>query len=290
MLIIDQLKQENHFTKTEKPIVQYIMENPKKVTTMSIHELAEATYSSNATIIRICKKLNLSGFPELKIQISSELNTFLIKNERIDQNVPIRNSIDKKEIANEMLMLHYQSLTDTYNSLDQQSIYKAAQMIDRSDIVFLFGRNESLLALKSFQSDLARIKKRTLIEMTVGFDHVDYIDKKEKSCAVILTQYFNNTKLITIFDILLENSIPVILIHGNTNNLLAKKATISIEFPNSEQYLKTGAFASRVTKQYILDVLFSNVFAIHYDQNMEYIKEYELLLKNRKSKIEKTEL
>lgn len=40
---------------------------------MNIAELASVTYTSNASIIRTCRKLNCSGFKELKQKLVQEI-------------------------------------------------------------------------------------------------------------------------------------------------------------------------------------------------------------------------
>lgn len=53
----------------EKDLVRYLLKSRRKHP-LSIHVLAERTYTSAATIIRLCKKLGFSGYKEF----SSSLN------------------------------------------------------------------------------------------------------------------------------------------------------------------------------------------------------------------------
>ena len=50
MGLSDQLENETLYTKTELEIIRYIKNNPQSIIHMTIGELAQATYSSNATI------------------------------------------------------------------------------------------------------------------------------------------------------------------------------------------------------------------------------------------------
>ena len=62
MSLIEKMSDEQLFTNIELTVVHYMKENLDKVIHMSIQELAKQTYSSNSTIIRICKKLGMAGF------------------------------------------------------------------------------------------------------------------------------------------------------------------------------------------------------------------------------------
>lgn len=55
----------------EKKVADYILENPGKVLDMSIAQLAKASGTSDATIIRMCRHIGFSGFYQLKISLAS---------------------------------------------------------------------------------------------------------------------------------------------------------------------------------------------------------------------------
>ncbi|WP_363325284.1 MurR/RpiR family transcriptional regulator [Mammaliicoccus lentus] len=56
-IIIETLQLGESLTSTEKNIAKFILENPLKLKDMSTEELAKATYSSPATIVRLSKKV-----------------------------------------------------------------------------------------------------------------------------------------------------------------------------------------------------------------------------------------
>lgn len=286
MLVIDQLKEKNRFTKSELEVVHFIVAKPRCIIDMTIEELAQKTYSSNASIIRICKKVGMSGFTELKIKIASELNTFIITESRIDPDIPIQPNSTKEQIAKEILNLQYQALTDTYNSVNLQDIWEAAKLIDQSDLVIMVGRGESLLPLRSLKSDLARIGKRSSCEMITGFEpNYPYFDSI-KTCAIVLSQYGKSKTIIAGFEELYQQKVPIIFIHGNPKSPLVKKANISICFNNNEEHNKFAACASRVTKHYILDLIYSFLYSMNYNQNVKMTMKHAEMVYERQKKVD----
>ncbi|MCH1942466.1 MurR/RpiR family transcriptional regulator [Holdemania massiliensis] len=282
-MIIEQLKHSELFTKAENEVVEFILENPRRVTEMTIDELAGQTFSSNSSIVRICKKVGMKGFSEFKIKIASELNTFILTQSRLDPDIPISPGSTREEIAREILNLQYQALTDIYNTLDFDQVWKAAQLIDQSDLVLMYGRGESLLPLRCLQADLVRIGKRSSCESIIGFDAVFPCDDQIKKCAVILTQYGDSKQIGEAFNELHRENIPIIMIHGNQKNMLSKRAAVSISFDNMETHSKFAACASRVTKYYILDLIYSFLFSMHYNKNIKSVMEHsELVFERRK--------
>ena len=72
-----------HLTETEQNIITFLNGNMEKVTSMSISDVADATYSSPATVSRAVKKCGISGFAELRYILAREL---AITKENMDVN------------------------------------------------------------------------------------------------------------------------------------------------------------------------------------------------------------
>ena len=67
-----QLEFELDFSHSEKEIAHYILNEGEKVLNLSIKELAKKTYTSPATIVRLCHKLGLEGYGDFKIKYSKD--------------------------------------------------------------------------------------------------------------------------------------------------------------------------------------------------------------------------
>ena len=52
----------NTFSKQEKLIADYVLKFPNIVTTLSVSDFSEKLKVGNATIVRYCKKVGVSGF------------------------------------------------------------------------------------------------------------------------------------------------------------------------------------------------------------------------------------
>ena len=76
MNIFSKIKQNNHFTNTEKIVVDYILEYPEEVLELDIKAFTKKCYVSLSTVYRVIDKLELQGFSQLKLLISSQLNNY----------------------------------------------------------------------------------------------------------------------------------------------------------------------------------------------------------------------
>lgn len=64
------MKNKEGFNETDKAIVSYLLQYPEAASKLSLMELAQKLYVSKSAIFRLSKKLGLSGFSELKFELS----------------------------------------------------------------------------------------------------------------------------------------------------------------------------------------------------------------------------
>ncbi len=72
MDIFAKLRDKSGFTDTESKIADYILGHRRQVSGMSAETLAKATFSSKASIIRLCRKVGLSGYREFQITVAAQ--------------------------------------------------------------------------------------------------------------------------------------------------------------------------------------------------------------------------
>ncbi|CAM3738903.1 MurR/RpiR family transcriptional regulator [Erysipelothrix urinaevulpis] len=273
MLIFNQLKTNENFSDTERKIADYILENAKEVTNMTIQDLAKATYSSPSTISRFCLKVNADGFSEFKVKLASEIGSHSPKETRIEDDLPFTQNESPKEIIENIYSLNLQSLNDTYNHLDFDQLQRVAIMMHQSPHLYLYGTGQSLILAQDFQYKLYRIKRDCHLETQVGFQHSKAYTQPLDSVAMIISYYGNNINNLRIIKYLHENNIPTILITGPNKNALCAYATEVIHVPAQEQLMKKMAsYSSRTAIQLVLDFIYALMFSLDYENYQKIVE------------------
>lgn len=275
MKIIEQLELKTSFTNSEKSISAYILEHISDVITMPLPELAKKSYSSQATIIRLCRKLGCQGYSHFKICLTTELGTLADRKPSIEVNVPFNRQASDKEIIENFYHLSQQSLKNAYENLNLNQLRRAAQLINQSNSVAIYGRGESLLLAEDFRHKLLRIGIHADTEIISGFESYRTRQKYKKEVAVIVSHYVDTIPIGDVFRDLNANHIPIILICGDDKSPLLKKATVVIHVTNEETRYKIGSFASRTAMLLALDCIYGLVFIRNYLENITFIRETE---------------
>ena len=82
----------NQFTKAEKKVADFILQNPREVLFMSITDLAEACQVGDTSVFRFCKSMELKGYQEFKMVLSLSLNENEKEHSRFTGNVGLNDT------------------------------------------------------------------------------------------------------------------------------------------------------------------------------------------------------
>ena len=120
-MIIDKIKALDHLTIQEKYLMDYILDNPDDILQKNINELAQLSYTSTATVSRLCKKLGFKGYKDFKYQYAAEYSHLLelksdLEIEPFSSDSSIKDALNKIEILHRRSIEYTKSLS-TYSKL-----------------------------------------------------------------------------------------------------------------------------------------------------------------------------
>lgn len=284
MLLFNKLKEYKDFTCTEKTVIDFILENPKKAVNLSIDELANATYSSPACIVRLAKKLGMKGYSEFKIKLASELSSLILDEKRIEINMPIKESTNEEDIPEKFYKMYHQIIDDVYNSLDVHQLKNVANLIYRSDAITMYGVGSSLLVVQDFIMKCQKLRLPIFYNTQIGFENVHRIKTVRNPIAIIVS---NNATSTRVKNWVFENihlNIPVILITSNEKSSLTKLCKQTIVLNHGENdIIKQGSFASKISMTFLLDNIYMLLFMKDYEENIHYIHDFEKVVYKKRN-------
>lgn len=131
----------NNLTQSEITVLKYIDAHQEEIIEMSIKECALKSFSSTATILRLCKKLRLSGFSELK---------FILK-QNLSKSKNYQNNIKNNIILNAELYKRIENMAQIINLKNLDKVIKLL-MSDRK--IYLFANGISGVVMEYFEQYL----------------------------------------------------------------------------------------------------------------------------------------
>lgn len=279
MAIIETLKKQAGLTDTEKRIAEYILDNLSDMSDINIQELAKKAYSSHSAVIRLTKKLGFSGFREFRIALVQEIQNNLYITNEVDPNFPFRPFDNSQDIAKKMADLCIESIQKTANQLDKKLLDNVAKLLIESKRIFLFGKGDSQIRARSFQNKFNKINRYLIIADEYGDTDWSALNVESDDLAIFISYRGNILEYVKHMKYLKRKGIAMVLFTSDKDSPMAQLTEFCVEVPAGEfGFVKVGTFASQISFEYVLDTLFSIVYANGYTSHLVALKNKEHIL------------
>lgn len=250
----------SHHGKKEDQPADYILEHLRQVPSMSAGELADASYTSKATVVRLCQKLGLTGYQEFKIRLVEEIS----QKDRIG-----------RILANE-------PITNTRLSFDKNVMIRIHNYLQKAECIDIYGTGISYHLAKEAAFKFATLGIECSAYESIN-GHYLAARKDKKTVAFLLSFTGANRTVVRIARYLREaTGNYVIGIAGPHGDTLRQWCHETVEIPNRDSLLSLDVISSFVAANYVFDVFFSlclsKMYEEHTASSIEMLHHMHLLL------------
>lgn len=269
MLIKEKLKQ-TKFSDSQQAVVDYMMQLGPKIKDKTVRQIARETYTSSATMIRIAHKLNYPGWEDLKNAFIEEQEYLSSHFQEVDANIPFSRSDSPMTIANRIAVLEKEAINDTLALINWETIEKAAALIGSRCIVNIVAMNNTIAQAEEFMYKMGRIQKMVIVQPPSGEGLYNGTITDPSSCMIVISYTGETGNFIRWIQYAKEAGVPVIAITSLGENSISRLADLTLRICTREKmFSKISWYASEVSISYLLNVLYSLVFAADYDHYLE---------------------
>lgn len=269
MNIFSKLDQILDLTNNEKTLVNYIKQYPYEVIHMDIDTLCKTCFISKSTIYRLCKKLNIDGYLQLKVEISSNIGE--LKKDRIDYDFPIQSNQTQYEIVHSLESVYKNTLNETVNLMDLDALRKSASLLKKAKVIDIYTSAGNLYFARNFKFQMEEIGRQVNVPSDEYEQHLQASTSTSDKVAIVISFGGRGRVLHSVMAVLKETKTPIILIASTKDNPIKKIANeILYMASNEDHFNKISSFATRLTLLFILDSLYSCFFKLDYERNKKY--------------------
>lgn len=222
------------------------------------------------------KKMDVSGYNEFKLLISSSIDEYQKEKNIVDHNYPFQPYSTYYEIMSKMIKLYEQTIQSTLNLMDIEELLKVMQALHNADHITIFPTIGNYFMAECFKQNMLEIGVRVDIAIHPYDQHWSIVNMKDNS-VVIITSYAHRTPwILETMKELRQTPAKIISISSVEEAELSKLADYHLyisSYEDSEE--KIASFSSRLSLQYLYDCIYACYFNRDYMQNLSFkIKNY----------------
>jgi DNA-binding MurR/RpiR family transcriptional regulator len=252
----------------ERNIVNFLLEHPGNAVGVSAHRLAELTYTSPSTVVRLSRKLGFTGYKELQQALLYELAVAEKSRNIVSEGVMSTDST--QDIIDKVTARNASTLSLTRDGLDPAAIDRTVELIRTAPRISLYGIGASLMVAHDLQLKLLRLDI-----------HADLIDDLHSQLVCAKNERPGDLALVISYSGMTEDMLRcartakargatiVSITRGSFSSPLVKLSDVVLGVAATELVLRSGAMSSRIAQLNVVDVLFTAYVSSNYEKSME---------------------
>lgn len=249
----------------ERRIASFILQSPEVIIDMKASDLGKAAGSSAATVIRLCKRVDIPSFTQLKILISREITQAKpVGYNDITAGEPVQDIMDK------LLGNAIQTMQDTVSILKEKVLEESVKAIEKASVIYVFGVGASKLVAQNIAGKWSRIGKNTIYLDDAHLLIAAMTAPVENALFIGISNTGETKEVLKLMEIAKENNCTTIAITRFGENNLANLSDISLQHVRAnEEELKSAATNSVHAQFIVVDILFFAYTSKNHDRAME---------------------
>lgn len=254
-------------SETERAVADFLLADPQQAMELSIHELAQHSFSSPSTIVRMCRRIGFDGFKEFRRSVNYEMAVRQQSLEQEKKEISREDSLE--EIIEKITYKNIMSLEDTKNLLDGETLAKCVDLISQCRAVLLFGIGASLCAARDAYLKFLRLNKPCIVNDDW---HSQYLQAKNASAddlGIVISYSGETVEMVECMKAMKENGTPIIAITRCVNSPVSQLADYKLYTAANESVFRSGAMSSRISQLNIIDILYTAFANGEYDYMLE---------------------
>jgi len=236
----------------EKKAVDFILTNPGEIANSTIVDIASKAKCSEATIVRLSKRLGYEGFPELKGDFANIIKEHYFEYEEInktDDVITVVKKVFDSSIA---------AINDTFEIMNVKEFEKALDAILSANKIMFCGVGDAALVAKEAYQKFTRIGQNCYTSIDCDIQLILSSQLNKNDVLVAISYSGRSQSVVKAVKIAKISGAKVIAITNFPTSPLTKKSDIILQTAVFSKYTTGEVISKRIVELCIIESLFIN--------------------------------
>ncbi|WP_025085717.1 MurR/RpiR family transcriptional regulator [Companilactobacillus paralimentarius] len=258
------LNSQSELSAAERKVAEFILQNPNKTIQMTAVQLATASGSSPASVIRLTKHLEIDSFTTLKILLSSDLT----KNQSDPKMNDDISYEDLNSIKGKLLTSALESIRETTDQLNRGEVTRLVKAIIGSNQLFLFGVGASNLVAENISQKWNRIGYPTVADDDLNSLVPKLVNAKKGGILWVISNSGESPEVLIAAKNAKKYNLKLVSLTRFGKNSLAKLSDIAVHTSQPKESPNRIAATNSLLAQFmIIDIIFYYFVSQTYDSS-----------------------
>lgn len=251
----------------ERRVGQRLVDDPERVANSTITELAQACGTSETTIIRFCRAIGFSGYPELRLTLATEAGRAQGEghgNRVVGSDIGPGDTLE--QVVEKIAYADARAVEETAGQLDAATLERVVDALVAAPKIDIYGVGASAFVALDFQQKLHRIG---LISYAWSDTHIALTSAallRPGDVAVGISHTGVTADTIDALTLAQRQGATTVALTNFPRSPVARVADLVLTTAARETTFRSGATASRLAQLTVVDCMFVGVAQRTFDR------------------------
>jgi len=236
--------------RAEKAIAESLLENPEAITRMTLAELSRESGSSEASIIRFCKRMGYDGYKTIK-----KAFLYAITEGTELQMESIETSDSMNTILKKVFQSNVQTLSDTLVLADE-SYEEAIEILLKAKSIHFFGVGDAYAVCQLAFMKFSRLGIECTAHSDVMLQLITAGNLTQEDVVIAISYEGRSKNIVQAVNVAKQTGATIICITKMNKSPLMKYTDINLFIAVNDLTVGRDKVTRRISDQFILDVLY----------------------------------
>ncbi|GAA4251927.1 MurR/RpiR family transcriptional regulator [Dactylosporangium darangshiense] len=271
-------------SRAEQRVGKIIIDQAATAAAMTITELAKRANTSETTVIRFCRAIGVSGYPELRLRLAAEAGRVQDDGGQEAVGSDISLSDDLAQVVKTIAYADARAVEDTAAQLDLDALGRVVAAIAEARRIDVYGVGASAFVAQDFQQKLHRIGLVAYAWSDIHLALTSAALLREGDVAVGISHTGTTMDTIEAFAEAGRRGATTVALTNFPKSPITRVADLVLTTAARETTFRSGAMASRLAQLTVVDCVFVGVAQRTYERTKPALEATRDAVRSRRTK------
>lgn len=242
-------------TPSEKKVAEFVIASPKEATGMSLQKMAKRCECGEATVVRLCRTIGVSGYAEFKRLLSKQLLSPPSK----EETDIFGSAHGMSQIVESVFKLNILNLRKTLEVAAMEEYENACEVLAYTKKICFFAIGDAMFPCNYASLRFRRLGYDCYADSDADIQIVNACNMKEGDVAIAISHSGRTKQVVEAMRIAKERGAVTICITKAGKSELTKYSDIVLYNVTTDTSIDKEVIARRVAEQAMLDAIYIGV-------------------------------
>lgn len=244
------------FHASEAAIAHAVLDNPASVAQMNITQLASASSTSVASVVRFSKAVGYKGYPEFRMALVSELSRIEhsgLESSELDGGITARDT--PADVIRKISQADARAIQATAERLDVESFVATVDAWEKAKIIGIIGVASGGYVAMDLQLKLNRLGRNCIAWRDAHTALTSIAMLKKGDVLVAISHSGMTLDVVEVMSEFKKRGVTIVLITNTLRSAATAVSDLVLYTSARETTFRSGATASRIAQLTVVDCL-----------------------------------